>query len=231
MYNRLIKIGLCSMFVVAALDAGSVAARFMRSFARLKSGLRGPVGLRVKRSSGMFFAAGVGLGGVQRLNGDSATKKRVQGGDKESSYSELRARFESNLLRRQGGLMAPEEYARFVAPHLNKAEGALAIVGHLKQEGNIPEAMRNNYFDMLLDYNVAWFIHYVNPSKDTQEYLLIERAWLEALIKTIAQSRCIDGLSAETEMQKTTTLIEEINKDFYTKLPWYKKLYLKYMQR
>lgn len=99
-----------------------------------------------------------------------------------SNYKNLREQFKKNCML-QYGLMAHDKYMRFIEPHIIKTEKNLRIHQFLLEPSDNP--LNHQYFDCLLQYNLAYFHYQVNDCADHEETVKLIRSQLFDTIKKL----------------------------------------------
>src|SRR5947207_1171722 len=94
-----------------------------------------------------------------------------------SDKSDARVIFEQAMYAKSGGILPKEEYKKLINPFLNKAEKELRSVQFCEQNSDCIECQ--NYFNTLLNYNVACFQNYVQNNKFTNIFFEKQKIKLE----------------------------------------------------
>lgn len=140
-----------------------------------------------------------------------------------STYQELRAKLKNKLYRCQKRVMNEEQYGKFIEPYLQEGEVVWRIP-HYCHEYNDPILMEQ-YFDCLVNYNLATFSQYVDRSGPYKKTIKEAKKKLTTCIQAIKDAWQLTDLDVKAEVKKTTELLHRASADYYSQLSFkYKAL-------
>ncbi|MCL4361242.1 hypothetical protein M1446_02700 [Candidatus Dependentiae bacterium] len=138
------------------------------------------------------------------------------------SYGKIREDFKSALYVKQQGLMKREAYYAFIEPYLQKAEKVLKIPQYYMSNSN--SKLHEEYFNCLLNYNMAIFRKYTYPKAYGVVYdFKASGEKLFNIINEIKNEIQLKDLDVQKEFDMTTKLLEKTNAAYYAKLGLIKK--------
>ncbi|MEX0940843.1 MAG: hypothetical protein WDZ41_05780 [Candidatus Babeliales bacterium] len=136
----------------------------------------------------------------------------------------LKDNFKYDLYRRQRALMGYKAYGAFIEPYLQKAEST-QLPKYCMENNERPQCQQ--FFTCLLNYNVAWFHHFVASTAVASNKRIADKKKVledakESLQETINQIKQDDSrlsdLNVESALNETCALFQEANKEYYKKL-------------
>ena len=126
------------------------------------------------------------------------------------SFDQLRQDFKQQLYQRQEGLMEQRKYEAFIEPFIKEAENKLQIPQYFSKNPNSPGI--KDYFDCLLNYNVAWFHDHLTPNLSASNSLKTRGRDLYSIIEQIKNNEQLSNLDVQEEYKKTVALFLKVNK-------------------
>lgn len=140
------------------------------------------------------------------------------------SYVDIRNEFKLRLYHRQEGLMKQEKYLAFIEPYLQKAEKTLEIARYCMN--NSDSRLSEDYFDCLLNFNVACFHDYIKSNTLTQNTVEKYSKQLLSCLVQIKNKAMLNSLDVEKEFAVTSMLFDQANRAYYKALGIHKKFLL-----
>ncbi len=125
------------------------------------------------------------------------------------------------LYRGQIGLMSYTKYYNLVNPYIKKAEKTLALFRILDDCSELS----NSYLTCLTNYNVACFYSHVKPNSKLRQENLEEsgRKLFEVIAQAKRTMKALKNLNINNEYNKTATLFNQANTEYYKQLSFIAK--------
>jgi hypothetical protein len=140
-----------------------------------------------------------------------------------TTYQELRADLKNKLYRCQKRVLNEEQYSDFIEPYLQEGERVWEIP-HYCREHSDSELMKE-YFDCLVNYNIATFSQYVDRSGPYKKIIKEAKKKLMACIQKIKDAWGLTELDVKDECKRTTDLLHRASAQYYKDLSFkYKTL-------
>jgi len=140
-----------------------------------------------------------------------------------TTYQELRAGLKNKLYRCQKRVLNEEQYSDFIEPYLQEGEQVWEIP-HYCRDHSDSEVMVE-YFDSLVNYNLATFSQYVDRSGPYKKAIKAAKKKLMACIQKIKDAWGLTELDVKDECKRTTDLLDRASAHYYKDLSFkYKTL-------
>ena len=112
--------------------------------------------------------------------------------------------------------MRHDEYMEFIEPHIARTEKLLNVHPFLVK--NSDHQVSIDYFNCLLQYNLAYFHYHVNATAKNKEAVKTIRSQLFGLIKKINALAVPESFDVQHEFKVTIESFHTSTKEYYKKL-------------
>lgn len=133
-----------------------------------------------------------------------------------ATYQELRAGLKSKLYRCQKRVLNEEQYSEFIEPYLQEGEVTWRIPQYCHEHGD--PVLMEEYFDCLVNYNLATFSQYVDRSGPYKKVIKAAKKKLMDCIQKIKDSWGLTDLDVKDECKRTTELLHRASAHYYKNL-------------
>jgi hypothetical protein len=133
-----------------------------------------------------------------------------------TTYQELRAGLKSKLYRCQKRVLNEEQYSEFIEPYLQEGERVWEIPHYCREHSD--SELMVEYFDCLVNYNVATFSQYVDRSGPYNKTIKAAKKKLMACIQKIKDAWGLTELDVTAECKRTTDLLHRASAQYYKDL-------------